>query len=85
MSLNIKSEEAHRLARELAAQRSSSLTEAVTAALRQSLRTAGEQPNAPEMLLAEVREVQALVAALPDLDPRDADAILGYDERGLPV
>jgi hypothetical protein len=28
--------------------------------------------------------VQALVSALPDLDTRDPDDILGYDERGLP-
>jgi antitoxin VapB len=85
MSLNIKSDEAHRLARELARRRRSSLTEAVTAALHQSLRSAGERPDHLEALLAEVREVQALVAALPDLDPRDTDATLGYDERGLPT
>ena len=85
MSLNIKSEEAHRLAKELATRRSSSLTEAVTAALHQSLRAAREQPSPLDALLAEVREVQALVASLPDLDHRDADAILGYDERGLPI
>lgn len=85
MSLNIKSEEAHRLAKELASRRSSSLTEAVTTALRQSLRAGGEQPSPFQALLAEVQDVQALVAALPDLDPREADAVLGYDERGLPT
>jgi len=85
MSLNIKSEEAHRLAKELARLRRSSLTEVVTTALQQSLRSVGEQPGGVESLLAEVREVQALVAALPDLDDRDADAVVGYDERGLPT
>ena len=82
--LNIKSDEAHRLASELAAQRGSSLTEAVTAALGDSLR-AGRDPTAGlAALLAEVRQVQELVSALPDLDRRDPDQILGYDERGLP-
>ncbi len=82
--LNIKSDEAHRLASELAAQRGSSLTEAVTAALGESLRGGREGATDFEALLAEVRQVQELVAALPDLDPRDPDTILGYDERGLP-
>jgi len=82
--LNIKSEEAHRLASELAARRGSSLTEAVTTALGESLR-AGRDPEAElSALLAEVRQVQDLVAALPDVDTRDPDEILGYDERGLP-
>lgn len=36
------------------------------------------------LLLAEVREVQRLVAALPDRDVRAAEEILGYDAFGLP-
>lgn len=82
--LNIKNDEAHRLARELAAQRGSSLTEAVTTALSESLRAARDPAAGYAALLAEVRQVQELVAALPDLDVRDADEIIGYDERGLP-
>ena len=82
--LNIKSDEAHRLATELAAARGSNLTEAVTAALGESLRAARDPDAGVEALLAEVRQVQALVAALPDLDTRTPDDILGYDERGLP-
>ncbi len=31
-----------------------------------------------------VAEIQAFVASLPDVDPRPADEILGYDESGLP-
>jgi hypothetical protein len=37
-----------------------------------------------EALLAEVAQVQALVADLPDRDVRSPEEILGYDERGLP-
>ena len=84
MSLNIKSREAHRLAKELASARGTTLTDAVTTALTESLRSTREQSTGFETLLAEVRQVQALVAALPDRDDRDPDAILGYDERGLP-
>jgi antitoxin VapB len=82
--LNIKSDEAHRLAGELAARRGSSLTEAVTTALEASLRAARDPSTGIDALLAEVRQVQELVAALPDLDARDPDTILGYDELGIP-
>lgn len=85
MSLNIKNEQAHRLARELAAARGSSLTDAVTAALTESLRTARDQEAGIEALLAEVHQVQSLVATLPDRDTRSPDEILGYDARGMPV
>lgn len=85
VSLNIKNEEAHRLARELAAARGSSLTDAVTAALSESLRAARGQQAGIEALLAEVHQVQSLVAALPDRDMRSADEILGYDDLGMPV
>jgi len=85
MALNIKSDEAHRLAKALAHARGSSLTDAVTAALSESLRAERDPDAGVDTLLAEVREVQSLVAGLPDRDPRPADEILGYDEHGLPV
>lgn len=83
MALNIKSDEAHRLARELAEARGTSLTEAVTAALAASVETVRGATD-PDLLLAEVEELQRFVADLPDLDNRTPEAILGYDERGLP-
>ena len=83
MSLNIKNEEAHRLARELAEARGTSLTEAVTEALRQSVRA--EDGGAHEArLLAEVGQIQDFLAGIPDRDTRSPEAILGYDEHGLP-
>lgn len=81
MALNIKSDRAHRLAKELAETRGQSLTEAVTEALQQSLDSA--RASGPDPLLAEVEEIQRLVASLPDRDLRNPDEILGYDERGL--
>ena len=35
-------------------------------------------------LAAELVEIGRRCAALPDLDAREADEILGYDEHGLP-
>jgi len=84
MALNIKSDEAHRLAKALASARGSSLTDAVTSALSESLRAERDPATGIHTLLAEVRQVQSLVADLPDRDARPPDEILGYDERGLP-
>jgi antitoxin VapB len=83
MALNIKSEEAHRLARRLADLRGTNLTEAVTAALAASLDSTVEASD-PELLKAEVAAIQRFVAELPDRDRRGPDEILGFDDAGLP-
>lgn len=83
MALNIKSDEAHRLAKELANATGSSLTEAVTSALRLTLE-AEVQASEPDLLLLEVAEIQRFLADLPDRDARSPDEILGYDDAGLP-
>ena len=83
MALNIKSDEAHRLAKELAAATGSSLREAVTSALRLTL-AAEMQASEPDLLLLEVAEIQRFLADLPDRDTRSPDEILGYDDAGLP-
>lgn len=83
MALNIKNDEAHRMARELAESRGTNLTEAVTSALESALDATVETPD-PELLLAEVAEIQRVVADLPDRDTRHPDEILGYDDAGLP-
>lgn len=82
MALSIKSDEADRLARELAEVTGESLTHAVTEALRERLereraRASGDIERRLELLAADV-------AKLPVLDHRPADEILGYDEHGLP-
>lgn len=83
MALNIKNAEAHRLAQELADATGASLTEAVTEAIR--LRLAGVRAASDgDRLDAEVAEIQAFVASLPDRDARSAEEILGYDAFGLP-
>lgn len=83
MALNIKNDEAHRLASELAEQNDTTLTDAVTSALRETLER-GRRTADIEAVLAAVSEIQHFVADLPDRDPRSPDEILGYDDRGLP-
>jgi antitoxin VapB len=83
MQLNIKDPEAYRLARELADRTGQTLTAAVTESLRDRL-AALRRRHDRTRARADVADIQALVASLPDQDPRDPDEILGYDERGLP-
>jgi Uncharacterized protein conserved in bacteria len=82
MALSIKSDEADRLARELAATTGESLTEAVVASMRERLARlrAARGPGVVE----RVRRLQDEIAALPVQDDRPPDAVLGYDEHGLP-
>ena len=83
MALSIKDEKADRLARELARRTGESLTEAVRRALEERLKRVA--PRKPDGAL--VRRLTAIAkecAALPELDPRSAEEIIGYDENGLP-
>lgn len=38
----------------------------------------------PEERFAAMLEISRRCAALPELDPRSADEIVGYDENGIP-
>jgi antitoxin VapB len=83
MALSIKHPEADHLARELAARTGESLTEAVLNALRERLeRQKGKSPGL--RLRDEIRAIGKRCAALPVLDPRSPEEILGYDGHGLP-
>jgi len=83
MALSLKDPEVDRLAREVAARTGETLTAAVAVALRERLaRLKGRRRRRP--LREELREIARRCAALPTLDERSADEIVGYDERGLP-
>ncbi len=83
MALSLKDPEADRLARAVAARTGETLTAAVIAALKERLaRLKGQRRRRP--LRDELREIGRRCAALPTLDDRTADAIVGYDEHGLP-
>ena len=82
MPLSIKNEEADRLARDLAATTGESLTDAVSNALRERLQRERGRRHAD--VARRLRRLADEVQALPVLDARQADDIVGYDERGLP-
>ena len=82
MALSIKTEEADRLARELAALTGETLTEAVTKALRERLDRV--QPRSPIDIAQRLDRLSIEYNSYPVVDDRTADEILGYDENGLP-
>ena len=82
MALNVKSAEADRLARELAAVTQESLTEAVTIALRERLDRIRNQQQSD--IVARLRRLSRWYVALPVQDSRTPDEIVGYDAHGLP-
>jgi antitoxin VapB len=83
MVLSIKDAETDRLARELSQATGESLTVAVAVALRERLQRVQRLPRA-DALEAELTQIAQRCAALPVLDGRPAEVILGYAEAGLP-
>jgi antitoxin VapB len=83
VAVSIKNHETERLARELARRAGVSITEAITIALREQLAREEGRRNTPSVR-DELLAIGRRCAALPDLDTRRPDEILGYDELGLP-
>lgn len=81
--LNIKNDEAHRLATELADLTGESLTSAVTSALRERL-ARERRRRRPDRVAAQLMKIGSRYAALPDTG-RSPEEILGYDGHGLPT
>jgi antitoxin VapB len=84
MPLSIKDPEADKLARELTQRTGESITQAVITALRERLVREQRKDEAIDSLVDEVMDIGRHCAALPLLDPRPPDEIIGYDEHGLP-
>ncbi len=82
MALNIKDPEADRLARELAARTGETITETVVKALRERLKR--ETAKVPVELQDEIMAISRRAGQIPRHTSRTADAIIGYDEKGLP-
>ena len=79
-TLYIKNPAAHRLAEQVAKQMGVTLTEAVIRALEEK---AHQAPKPIDW--KKIDAICAEVAALPVLDPRSPDEIIGYDEFGIPT
>jgi antitoxin VapB len=83
MPLNIKDRATEQSVRELAALTGEGVTTAVRRAAEERLQRVRRE-RAAGSLTAELLEIGRRCAALPDLDQRPPDQILGYDEHGLP-
>ena len=87
MVLSIKDPETDRLARELAKHTGETITQAVAKAIQERFKRveAERRPLARGYSLSdELLEIGRRCAALPRLDTRTSDEIIGYDENGLP-
>jgi len=83
MPLNIKDRAPEQSVRELAVITGETVTTAVRRAAEERLHRV-RRARGGRSLAEELLEIGRRCAALPDLDPRTPDEILGYDEHGLP-
>ncbi len=83
MALSIKNAETERLARRIARETGESLTEAIQKALQERIDRLPHRRR--ESLMAErLEDILLRVDALPTIDERPEDEILGYDSQGIP-
>lgn len=81
--LGARAAEVEDLARELALESGGSAGEAAVLALQEQLdRLRGQRSD--DTLFEDLMALSRRCAALPNLDTRSADEILGYDDNGLP-
>jgi antitoxin VapB len=83
MALSIKDPETERLARTLAERTGETITIATRRALEERLRRIGSDAR-KAALLEDLEAIQRRWNALPVLDNRTPDEIVGYDEHGNP-
>lgn len=83
VALNIRNPETERLAAELARLTGETKTDAVAGALRERLARLRRERSG-RRLADELDAIALHCANLPVRAARDARAILGYDDRGLP-
>lgn len=81
MGISIKNDRAERLARQVSAEAGESLTDAIIHSLEERLERLKGRRSAPD-LAESLMAISRRSSALPDLDTRNADEILGYDEKG---
>ena len=81
MAISIRNTLAENLAREVAKESGESMTQAIIHSLEDRLEKL-QGRREPNNLLLEIREIGSRCAALPDIDKRSVDEILGYNENG---
>ncbi len=86
MALSIRDPKTDRLARELAALTGETMTQAIRTALEERLgRERRRQEQRAAALADDLMAIGRRCAALPVVDDRPEEEILGYDERGVPA
>lgn len=83
MPLSIKNEATERLARQVADETGESITQAIQRSLEERWERLKARRRS-RVLSGQVEDILRRVDAMPTLDHRSADDILGYDENGLP-
>jgi len=83
MALSIKDPETERLARNLAQLTGENITTATKRAIEERLRRLGGHSR-KAALLEDLADIRRRWSALPVLDERTPEDILGYDAHGLP-
>ncbi len=81
MAISIRNPIAEKLAREVAKESGESLTQSIIHSLEERLEKL-QGRREPQNLLQEIIEIGNRCAALPDIDQRTSDEILGYNENG---
>jgi len=83
MPLSIKNAATERLARQVAGETGESITEAIQKSLEERWeRLKARRRN--RVLTGQIEDLLRRVDALPTLDDRSPEEILGYDEHGMP-
>ena len=82
MALSIRNERAEQLAREIAQLTGYNMTSAIIMALEEKLERL-RRFRTVNSKLDEIMAISRRCSALPDLDTRSPDEILGYDEHGV--
>jgi antitoxin VapB len=83
MALSIKNSETERLARQVARETGETLTEAIGRSLQERLQRLRQRPQG-RIMTEKLEDILRRVDALPPLDTRPEDEILGYDNQGIP-
>ncbi len=83
MALSIKNPDTERLARRIARVTGETLTETIQRSLQQRLERLPQRRRG-RIMTEKLQEILRRVDALPTLDTRSEDDILGYDSHGIP-
>lgn len=81
--LSIKNDATERLARQVADETGESITEAIQKSLEERWQRLKARRRA-RVLSRQIEDILQRVDAMPTIDHRSGDEILGYDDHGLP-